>query len=100
MDMPALLADFNALWRPFTLFDTNSGRCIGPWMTKLDKLLAGLRWQCSYVQDTTAVEHWLNSICCSIQVRGMHSADMCVRERSVCVQNKHAAEYAQQQPLE
>lgn len=63
-----LLADFNAPWRPFTVLDASTGRLMGPWMTKLDKLLSGLRWWCSHVQEKGTVEEWLQQLCYNIQV--------------------------------
>lgn len=61
---------FTAQWRCFTVISPGGG-LLGPPLSKLDKLLAALRWQCSYVHDSAAVQEWLQMLCKDIEVCGM-----------------------------
>lgn len=60
---------FTSAWRGFAALGGPSGMApLGPAVSKLDKLLASLRWQCSYVEDKQGLEDWLQQLCNDIQV--------------------------------
>jgi hypothetical protein len=59
---------FAAPWRPFTVLGAG-GRLLGGPLTKLDKLLAGLRWQCCHVQSPGAVAAWLDGLVDELQAQ-------------------------------
>lgn len=60
--------DLTAAWRPFTARCTSSGgRLLGPPLSRLDKLLGALAWQCSHVADKPSVARWLAGLVDDVQ---------------------------------